>query len=50
MLLQSAGSIVMVGNMNHPIFIDRKPTYYSVSNQTQDLTEPQFYERYAPSD
>lgn len=30
------------------IFIDRKPAYYGFSNDTENLTEQQFYEKYAP--
>jgi hypothetical protein len=28
-------------------FIDRKPSYYSFSNKTKDLTEAEFFEMYS---
>ena len=32
------------------VFIDKKPEFYSFSNQTKELTEAQIFEMYAPKD
>ena len=31
------------------VFIDRKPSFYSFSNQTNDVTEAEIFEMYGPS-
>ena len=31
------------------VFIDRKPSFYSFSNKTKDMTEAEIFEMYAPS-
>ena len=33
---------------DHQVFIDRKPPYYSFANQTQDMTEAEVFEKFAP--
>ncbi len=35
-------------DFDHQIFIDKKPSYYSFSNQTKDLTEAEVFAKYAP--
>lgn len=32
---------------DHQVFIDEKPEYYTFSNQTQDMTGPEIFARYA---
>lgn len=37
--------------LDHQVFIDRKPAYYSFANQTRDLTEAEVFAMYgAPSE
>ncbi len=31
------------------VFIDRKPSFYSFSNETNDMTEKEIFEMYGPS-
>lgn len=33
---------------DHQVFIDRKPSYYSFSNETEDMTEAEVFAMYAP--
>ena len=33
---------------DHQVFIDKKPSYYRFSNKTEDMTEQQVFELYAP--
>jgi len=33
---------------DHQIFIDKKPSFYSFSNDTNNMTEKEVFERYAP--
>jgi len=34
--------------MDHQIFIDKKPEYYAFSNDTQNMTEAEVFAKYAP--
>ncbi|MGB0866441.1 MAG: GFA family protein [Granulosicoccaceae bacterium] len=34
--------------MDHQIFIDKKPAHYSFANQTQNMTEAEVFAKYAP--
>jgi hypothetical protein len=34
--------------LEHQIFIDRKPKFYSYANQTKNLTEAEVFKQYAP--
>lgn len=36
-------------NLTQQIFIDEKPAYYEFSNQTENLTGQQVFEKYAPT-
>ena len=33
---------------DHQVFIDRKPSYYDFANETQNMTEAEVFEKYAP--
>ncbi|MGP1395377.1 MAG: GFA family protein [Inquilinaceae bacterium] len=35
---------------DHQVFIDEKPAYYSFANNTQDMTGPEIFAKYGPSD
>ncbi len=33
---------------DHQVFVDEKPSYYCFSNETQDMTGPEVFAKYAP--
>jgi hypothetical protein len=35
-------------NFNLQVFIDRKPSFYSFANKTNEMTEAEVIEKYAP--
>ncbi|MGI0119593.1 GFA family protein [Zooshikella sp. RANM57] len=36
--------------LNHQIFIDKKPEYYSFANETENMTEAEVYAKYMPAE
>ncbi len=34
---------------DHQVFIDKKPSFYSFSNKTSDMTEEEYFAKYAPT-
>lgn len=55
--LRESGQLIMpVGlfepndmfQFDHQIFVDKKPSYYSFANETENMTEAEIFEKYAP--